>query len=90
VWGSYITLMRNFYVNTYWDRFNTGIDYKADDDKRVTWASEYTRDDYGFENLETGEFTGAHFKDFMRGMYKLTMYWRNFFVSNEKYKLTRE
>ena len=27
VFGSFITLMRNFYVNTYWDRFKTGGDY---------------------------------------------------------------
>ena len=74
VFGSFITLMRNFYVNTYWDRFKTGGDYVTEDgDHNITWTSEYKRDDLGLVNLETGEFEGAVFKDFARGMYKLTM-----------------
>jgi len=75
VFGSYITLMRNFYVNTYWDRFKTGGDLiKPEDDHTITWwgkQSEYHRDDLGMYNLETGEFEGAVFKDFFHGLGKL-------------------
>jgi len=73
VFGSFLTLMRNFYINTYWDRFKTGADYVTEDgDHKISWTSEYKRDDLGLVNLETGEFEGAVFKDFCRGMYKLT------------------
>ena len=72
VFGSFLTLMRNFYINTYWDRFKTGGDYVTEDgDHKITWQSEYKRDDLGLVNLETGEFEGAVFKDFCRGMYKI-------------------
>lgn len=89
VFGSYLTLMRNFYVNTYWDRFKTGGDYiKEDDEHSIGWASEYKHDDLGMVNLETGEFEGAVFKDFARGMYKIVANTKHF-VRNENFeKLT--
>lgn len=71
IFTSYIALMRGFFINTYWERFNTGIDYaNINDDEDVDWKSEYKRDDMGFENLRTGEFQGALFKDFCRGLSK--------------------
>lgn len=91
VFGSFITLMRNFYVNTYWDRFKTGGDYiKEDDDHNITWKSEYKRDDLGMVNLETGEFEGAVFKDFCRGVYKLTGNLKQVFRGQATNQLTRE
>lgn len=71
IFTSYISLMRGFFINTYWERFNTGVDYTNLNDKEdVNWRSEYKRDDMGFEDLRTGEFQGALFKDFCRGMSK--------------------
>ena len=71
IFASYISLMRGFFINTYWDRFNTGVDYaNINDDEDVNWKSEYKRDDMGFEDLRTGEFQGALFKDFCRGLSK--------------------
>ena len=71
IFASYIALMRGFFINTYWDRFNTGVDYaNINDDEDVNWKSEYKRDDMGFEDLRTGEFQGALFKDFCRGLSK--------------------
>lgn len=91
VFGSFITLMRNFYVNTYWDRFKTGGDYiQPEDDHHITWTSEYKRDDIGLVNLETGEFEGAVFKDFCRGMYKLTSNLKHIVRGSEYNKLTAE
>lgn len=88
VFGSYLTLMRNFYVNTYWDRFKTGGDYVTEDgDHDIHWTSEYKRDDLGLVNLETGEFEGAVFKDFCRGMYKYTANLKRFVQGNDLYKL---
>ena len=82
VFGSFVTLMRNFYVNTYWDKFKTGGDYVVEDgDHHIGWTSEYKRDDLGLVNLETGEFEGAVFKDFCRGMYKLAANYKHAFRS---------
>ena len=88
VFGSFLTLMRNFYVNTYWDRFKTGGDYVTEDgDHNIHWTSEYKRDDLGLVNLETGEFEGAVFKDFCRGMYKYTANLKRFVQGNDLHKL---
>lgn len=91
VFGSFLTLMRNFYVNTYWDRFKTGGDYVTQDgDHSINWRSEYQRDDLGMVNFETGEFEGAVFKDFARGMYKLTTNAKSVIIGSQHNKLTRE
>jgi len=83
--------MRNFYINTYWDRFKTGGDYVTEDgDHHIGWTSEYKRDDLGLVNLETGEFEGAVFKDFCRGMYKLASNAKALFRSTDVNKLTSE
>ena len=82
VFGSFVTLMRNFYINTYWDKFKTGGDYVTEDgDHHIGWSSEYKRDDLGLVNLETGEFEGAVFKDFCRGMYKMAANYKSAFRS---------
>lgn len=89
VFGSFVTLMRNFYINTYWDKFKTGGDYVTEDgDHHISWTSEYKRDDLGLVNLETGEFEGAVFKDFCRGMYKLAANYKMAFRSGFMDKLT--
>ena len=89
VFGSFVTLMRNFYINTYWDKFKTGGDYVTEDgDHHIGWTSEYKRDDLGLVNLETGEFEGAVFKDFCRGMYKLASNYKMAFRSGFMDKLT--
>jgi len=81
--------MRNFYINTYWDKFKTGGDYVTEDgDHHIGWTSEYKRDDLGLVNLETGEFEGAVFKDFCRGMYKLASNYKMAFRSGFMDKLT--
>lgn len=91
VFGSFLVLMRNFYINTYWDRFKAGGDYITEgDDHNITWRSEYQRDDLGMVNFETGEFEGAVFKDFARGMYKLTSNAKSFMTNSQPNKLTRE
>lgn len=91
VFGSFITLMRNFYVNTYWDRFKTGGDYiKPEDDHNIKWWSAYVRDDISLQNLETGENEGAVFKDFCRGMYKITSNMKQVYRHEDYNKLTRE
>ena len=82
IFGSFVTLMRNFYINTYWDKFKTGGDYVVEDgDHHIGWTSEYKRDDLGLVNLETGEFEGAVFKDFCRGMYKMAANYKAAFRS---------
>ena len=89
VFGSFVTLMRNFYINTYWDKFKTGGDYVTEDgDHHIGWTSEYKRDDLGLVNLETGEFEGAVFKDFIRGMYKLAKNARHLFRTGDVNTLT--
>lgn len=89
VFGSFVTLMRNFYINTYWDKFKTGGDYVTEDgDHHIGWSSEYKRDDLGLVNLETGEFEGAVFKDFCRGMYKIAANYKSAFRSGIMGSLT--
>ena len=89
VFGSFVTLMRNFYINTYWDKFKTGGDYVTEDgDHHIGWTSEYKRDDLGLVNLETGEFEGAVFKDFIRGMYKMASNYKEAFRSGIMSSLT--
>lgn len=89
VFGSFVTLMRNFYINTYWDKFKTGGDYVTEDgNHHIEWTSEYKRDDLGLVNLETGEFEGAVFKDFCRGIYKLAANYKMAFRSGFMSKLT--
>ena len=80
VWLSYISLMRNFYINAYWEKFNTGIDFMKDDNRNVTWKTEYSKDDMGYISFQTGEECGAVFKDFCRAISKQ--------VTNLKYLIT--
>lgn len=75
IWGSFFLLMRGFFVNRYWDMFgNNGVDYVKFNNKNenISWSSEYGHvgDQMGYENLSTGQFDGAVFKDFIRGCQK--------------------
>ena len=63
--GSYITLMRGFIFNQYFEHFHTGNIYAKDGKEKTSAFSEYYRDDLGYENLRTGEYQGAVFKDFI-------------------------
>lgn len=65
VLGSYITLMRGFIFNQYFEHFHTGNIYAKDGKEKTSAFSEYYRDDLGYENLRTGEYQGAVFKDFI-------------------------
>ena len=65
VLGSYITLMRGFIFNQYFEHFHTGNIYAKNGKEKTSAFSEYYRDDLGYENLRTGEYQGAVFKDFI-------------------------
>ena len=65
VLGSYITLMRGFIFNQYFEHFHTGNIYAKNRKEKTSAFSEYYRDDLGYENLRTGEYQGAVFKDFI-------------------------
>ena len=65
VFGSYITLMRGFIFNQYFEHFHTGNIYAKNGKEKTSAFSEYYRDDLGYENLRTGEYQGAVFKDFI-------------------------
>lgn len=89
VFGSYVTLMRRFMINQYWEKFNTQVDYVAKDDSEVSWTSAYTRDDIYGHNFRTGVEQGAVFKDFIRGMCKYGKNLLFFYRHTEAEKLTR-
>ena len=90
IFGSYISLMRNFMINAYWERFDTEIDYMDDTDEKLNWKSAYKRDDLVGQNLETGETKGALFKDFCRGMYKITMMLKDLLTHHDIRSLTED
>lgn len=88
---SYFLLMRGFLANTYFERFQNGIDYadlgeynsdeKKRTDKDISWSSEFgsvrkgdfsLADQMGYEDLATGEYQGAVFKDSVAAIGKVT------------------
>ena len=76
VWGSYLTLMRNFYVNTFWERASTGYDTASAEEIASSKFGMRSADSAGFVNFETGESGNGLWWSFLKGMYK--------YVSNVK------
>ena len=70
VWGSYLTLMRNFYVNTYWERAQTGYDTASEEEIMSSKLGMRTADSGGYVNFETGETGNGLWWSFLKGMYK--------------------
>lgn len=90
VFGSYITMMRRFVINTYWEQFNTQIDDVDETDKHdINWMSGFTRDDISGVNLRTGTDQGALFKDAVRGLSKMTLNAKNLITRTPMSTLTR-
>lgn len=90
VFGSYITMMRRFVINTYWEQFNTQIDDVDETNKRdINWMSGFTRDDISGVNLRTGTDQGALFKDAVRGLSKMTLNAKNLITRTPMSTLTR-
>ena len=80
VWGSYLTLMRNFYVNTYWERASTGYDTATEEEIASSKFGMRSADSAGFVNFETGESGNGLWWSFLKGMYK--------YISNIKLLIT--
>lgn len=70
VFGSYLTLMRNFYVNTYWERASAGYDYATKEELKSSKLGMFTADSAGIVNFETGEFGNGVWYSFLKGLYK--------------------
>ena len=77
VWGSYLTLMRNFYVNTFWERASSGYDTASEEEIASSKFGMRSADSAGFVNFETGEVGNGLWWSFLKGMYK--------YVSNTKH-----
>lgn len=70
VFGSFLTLMRNFYVNTYWERARAGYDYATEEELQSSKFGMYTADSAGSVNFETGEFGNGLWFSALKGLYK--------------------
>ena len=70
VFGSFLTLMRNFYVNTYWERARSGYDYATEEELQSSKFGMYTADSAGSINFETGEFGNGLWFSALKGLYK--------------------
>ena len=70
VFGSFLTLMRNFYVNTYWERASSGYDYANEEELMSSKFGMYTADSAGYVNFETGEFGNGLWFSALKGLYK--------------------
>lgn len=70
VWGSYVTLMRNFYVNTYWERAGVGFDYVDPNLTDGKYKAMFS-DSAGYVNFETGETGNGLWFSFLKGLYNL-------------------
>ena len=68
VWGSYVTLMRNFYVNTYWERAAVGFDYAEQESLPSGSFGRYASEQAGMVNFETGETGNALGMSFLHGL----------------------
>lgn len=82
VWGSYVTLMRNFYVNTYWERAAVGFDYAEQESLPSSTFGRYVSEQAGMVNFETGETGNALGMSFLHGL-------KNY-VSNARRLLTHK
>ena len=90
VWGSYLTLMRNFYVNTYWERAQAGYDVSSLEDIKSSKLGMRTADSAGYVNFETGEFGNGLWWSFLKGMYKYVQNVKNLILSKDMRQLTRD
>lgn len=90
VWGSYLTLMRNFYVNTYWERAQTGYDTAAYEDLKSSKLGMRTADSAGYVNFETGEFGNGLWWSFLKGLYKYICNVKNLIQGKDMRQLTRD
>lgn len=70
VFGSFLTLMRNFYVNTYWERARIGYDYSTEDSSNASKLNAFFADDAGSVNFETGETGNGLLWSCLKGLYK--------------------
>ena len=70
VFGSFLTLMRNFYVNTYWERARSGYDYATEEELQSSKFGMYTADTAGSVNFETGESGNGLWWSALKGLYK--------------------
>lgn len=70
VFGSFLTLMRNFYVNTYWERARVGYDYATEEELQSSKLGMYSADSAGSVNFETGEFGNGLWFSALKGLYK--------------------
>ena len=82
VFGSFLTLMRNFYVNTYWERARAGYDYSSEEEIESNKFNMYTSDSAGSVNFETGEFGNGLWFSALKGLYK--------YVQNAKALITHK
>lgn len=90
VWGSYLTLMRNFYVNTYWERASTGYDTAAEEELMSSKLGMRTADTGGFVNFETGESGNGLWWSFLKGMYKYVQNVKALITHKDMRQLTRD
>lgn len=90
VWGSYVTLMRNFYVNTYWERAAVGFDYADQEDLPSGAFSRYVSEKAGMVNFETGETGNALGMSFLHGLAKYIVNARRLLTHKDVKKLSRD
>ena len=74
--------MRNFYVNTYWERARAGYDYATEEEIESNKFNMYTSDSAGSVNFETGEFGNGLWFSALKGFYK--------YIQNVKALVTRK
>ena len=89
VFGSFLTLMRNFYVNTYWERAQVGYDYLTDEQQQEKYGM-YTEDNAGFVNFETGETGNALWVSGIQGMIKLVSNAKRLITGKDVRQLTQD
>lgn len=90
VWGSYLTLMRNFYVNTYWERAQSGYDVAAEEEILSSKLGMRTADNGGYVNFETGETGNGLWWSFLKGLYKYVVNVKHLVDGKDMRQLTRD
>lgn len=90
VWGSYITLMRNFYVNTYWERAAVGYDYAEQEELPSGSFSRYVSEKAGMVNFETGETGNALGMAFLHGLKNYVLNAKRVLTHKDTKKLSKD
>ena len=90
VFGSFLTLMRNFYVNTYWERARAGYDYATEEELQSSKLGMYTADSAGSVNFETGEFGNGLWFSALKGFYKYITNVKALVTGKDLRQLTRD